>query len=154
LDVMFFRGLVLAAATFLVLFALGLLATRVRPSYGFMGRDAFSAAVLSLSFNVCFLVVVPVTVDRSISVFMLGEMANAPDHLFSSAEMSRIFTKVYVGDLAQIDRRMHEQSVTGNVEQLQDGYRITPRGRRFIAAAKVTSRLFGGDPRFASPPPP
>ena len=151
MAVMFFRGLILALVAFVGTFALALAALSRRGSSGLNGRDAFGAAVLSLSFNISFLVVVPVTVDRSISIFVLGQMNAAPDRLYSSDDMSRLFNSVYVGRYGQIDRRLREQTIAGNVEAIGDKYRISARGRLSIATAKLVVWLFGGDARLADP---
>lgn len=151
ITVLFFRGLILSAFAFLGTFGLAVAALSRWKSSGLGGRDAFSAAIFSLSFNICFLVVVPVTVDRSISVFVLGEMNATPDHLYSADEMSRLFTTVYVGTYHQIERRLREQAITGNVEAIGDRYRISAQGRLSIATARVVVGLFGGDARLASP---
>ena len=151
LSVMFFRGLVLAGIAFLAAFGLAWAALWRWKALGLTGRDAFSAAVLSLSFNTCFLVVVPVTVDRSISIFMLGEMNAAPEHLYSAEEMSQLFKTVYVGHYRQIERRMREQTVAGNVEAVDERYRISSRGKLSVATAKLVVWLFGGDERLANP---
>lgn len=151
--VLFFRGLGLAALTFAMLFAALTCCLKQLRRPSLSARDAFGAAVISLSFNVCFLVVAPVTVDRSVSVFMLGEMAAHPDEDFSEARMSQLFVETYVGDYQQIGRRLAEQSAVGNIAAEGGTYRISPRGQRFIAISKFVSWLFDGDPRFVSPPP-
>ena len=142
LDILFYRGLALIALSFLVTFGcLGFALRRVRA--GQVGpRDAFAAAVLSLSLNLGFLIVVPVTVDRSISIFILGQMAAQPDRVFTADGMSELFTKVYVGDDRQIARRLREQAVSGTVQRDGDGYRISARGRFVIATARIVAYLF------------
>ncbi len=151
-GVLFYRGLALIAVAFAATFALLFVAARRFGHGGVRGRDAFSAAVLSLALNLSFLVILPVTVDRSISVFILGEMAAHQDRGYSSDQMSRVFSDVYVGDYRQIDRRMREQVLSGNMERIGDGYRITPRGQAFIRTAKLIAWMFDSDTRFVSPP--
>jgi hypothetical protein len=153
-GVLFFRGLVLAGVTFVVLFALLAGLVSRWGCHGLIIRDAFCAAIISLSFNICFLVVAPVTVDRSVSIFMLGEMAANPAETFSADDMSRLFVKVYIGDYQQIGRRLREQTEIGNVAEISGGrYRISPRGEGFTAISKLVSWLFDGDPRFVNPAP-
>ncbi len=151
-NILFYRGLVLIALAFVATFATVFLAARRGPISGVRGRDAFSAAVLSLAFNLCFLVIFPVTIDRSISVFVLGQMAAHSNRAYSSDEMARVFSDIYVGEDQQIDRRMHEQLLSGNVERVGDGYRISPHGKAFIQTSKLIAWMFDGDTRFVSPP--
>jgi hypothetical protein len=150
-TILFYRGLVLIALAFVATFAALLLAVRRGPVAGVRGRDAFSAAVLSLAFNLCFLVIFPVTIDRSISVFVLGEMAAHADRAYSADQMAKVFGDVYVGEDAQIDRRLREQLASGNVERVGDGYRISAHGQAFIQTSKLIAWMFDGDTRFVSP---
>lgn len=142
IDILFYRGLVLIVLAFGATWgalAAALWRTRLRT---LAVRDAFAAAVLSLALNLAFLIVVPVTVDRSISIFVLGQMAAHPDESFTPQAMSALFTSVYVDDHKQIDRRLREQATSGNVVKDGDGYRITGRGRAVIATARIVAALF------------
>jgi hypothetical protein len=152
-NILFYRGLALIALAFVATFAAVFALARRGPIAGVRGRDAFSAAVLSLAFNLCFLVIFPVTIDRSISVFVLGQMAAHADRAYSSAQMSKVFSDVYLGQDQQIDRRMREQLVSGNVERVGDGYRISSHGKAFIQTSKLIAWMFDEDARFVSPPP-
>ena len=150
-GVMFFRGLALAAVTFAILFpGLGLLLKAIG-SHRLGARDAFSASILSLSLNICFLVVAPVTVDRSVSIFILGEMAANPQTAYTPDDMSRLFVKVYTGEDKQIERRLSEQTSIGNIVESGGRFQVSARGRGFIEICKIVSWLFDGDPRFVSP---
>ncbi len=151
-NILFYRGLALIALAFVATFGAVFAVARRGPIAGVRGRDAFSAAVLSLAFNLCFLVIFPVTIDRSISVFVLGQMAAHADRAYSADEMSKVFSDVYVGQDQQIDRRLREQLLSGNVERVGDGYRISAHGRAFIQTSKLIAWMFDGDPRFVSPP--
>jgi hypothetical protein len=151
-NILFYRGLALIALAFAATFAIVFFAARRGPIAGVRGRDAFSAAVLSLAFNLCFLVIFPVTIDRSISVFVLGQMAAHSDRAYSADQMAQVFSDVYIGEDQQIDRRMREQLLSGNVERVGDGYRISAHGKAFIQTSKLIAWLFDGDTRFVSPP--
>ncbi len=66
--------------------------------------------------------------------------------------MAKVFSDVYVGEDQQIDRRMREQLLSGNVERVGDGYRISAHGKAFIQTSKLIAWMFDGDTRFVSPP--
>lgn len=143
IDILFYRGLVIIAGVAGLVFVGLALALRRRRPWGLQPRDALAAAVLSLSVNLSFLIVAPVTVDRSISIFVLGQMAADPEATFTPDAMSALFARVYVGDYHQIDRRLHEQAVSGNVEPVgNNAYRITARGRSVIEVSRVIAALF------------
>ena len=149
LDILFYRGLVmiaLAAVPTLAILALGLR----RWGAGLSTRDAFAATIVSAALSVSFLVVVPVTADRSISVFLLGEMATQSDAI-TPDEASELFKSVYVDDYRQIDRRLREQAVSGNAIRIGNAYRITKRGRLVVAVSQGVARLFGSRTDIAAP---
>lgn len=149
MSILFYRGLAVLAAITPLLVLLLWLALRLPWSPGLLGaRDAVAAAIVAISVNVAAFVLGPITVDRSISVFMLSRLAAAPAPL-SADDLTRAFATQYVRDWDQIGRRLKEQVVSRNVEQTPDGrYRLTPQGRSFMTTAQAMSRLFGGDPRF------
>jgi hypothetical protein len=101
--------------------------------------------------NVSVLTVVPVTIDRSISIFLLGHMDENSGRALSVAELDDTFRRIYLTDLAQIDRRMLEQKATGHVEQHGEGWRITAQGRAFVATAKTLGAMFDVDTKLLTP---
>ena len=151
IGILFYRGLVLVALSWLLTFVIASAAVRWWAARDLGVRDMFSAAVLSLSLNLCFLVVVPVTVDRSISIFLLGVMAQSPDATFDQAAASALFKSIYVDEYRQIDRRLREQAASGNVETVGDGYRISSRGLMVVRIAKFTAWLFDSPTNLVAP---
>jgi hypothetical protein len=147
MSILFYRGLAVLAAITPVLILLLVLALRLPWAVGLLGaRDAVAAAIVAISLNLAAFVLGPVTVDRSISVFMLSRLAQAP---LTADDLAREFATQYVRDWDQIGRRLKEQVVSRNVEQMPDGrYRLTAQGQSFMTTARAMSRLFGGDPRF------
>jgi hypothetical protein len=146
ISILFYRGLVLIAIGAVFCFVVLLLASRKWPEW--KPRDAVSACGFACGVAVCLLLVLPVTIDRSVTVFILAQMAARPDRSFTPAEMRGIFTDVYLGRYQQIDRRLEEQEVSGNVARDAAGFRITPQGLAFVRFARVLSATFQTDPRF------
>ena len=152
MGMLFFRGLVLAALSGAFTLALVAAALARWPIRGLgnprrlLGRRAFALGQHLLSRR-------RAGDDRPLRQRVRAGRNGGPSRppLYTPDAMSALFTTVYVGDYAQIDRRLREQSATGNVERIGDSYRISPRGRRFIALSQRIGGAFGGDPRFASP---
>jgi hypothetical protein len=150
LSVLFYRGLVLNALT-AGLVLVGVLWWVARTP-GWTIRDAMSAAAVVFCVNLNVLTLGPVTIDRSISVFILGTMAQNPVKGLAAADVDQVFRDVYLTDFNQIERRMQEQAATGTVQRRADGtYVITPQGERFVATARRIASLFGIDPRIVVP---
>jgi hypothetical protein len=145
ITILFYRGIALALA---VAVAIGLVS-------GWIGRrngDAsfpIAAAALSLSFNICFLVLLPVTVDRSVTVYLLSTIEKREDAGVDSAALQRAFVDGYVVKLGAVDRRLDEQTKSGNLTVGKDGkVRLTAQGQRFMQFSRLIARLFGTDRRF------
>lgn len=147
--ILFYRGLVLIAFGEAFCFVVLLFACRQWPQWKV--RDAVSASVFAAGIAFCLLIVLPVTIDRSISVFMLTEMAAQPDRGFTSLDMRNLFVDVYVERYRQIERRLEEQKISGNVTPTATGFRITPQGLAFVRFARLLSKIFQTDPRFVTP---
>ncbi len=145
-DILFYRGLVLCGVSAVLL---GLLLAAASRYLTTMEPATIVAAVaVSLSFNLMFLIVLPVTIDRSISVFLLAEIEARQASSPNTTQLEKAFVEHYVHDMRQIDRRVHEQALSGNITVNKGKIQLTPRGRRFLDLARVLARLFRTDPRF------
>ncbi|MBC9033140.1 hypothetical protein IAG41_12140 [Sphingomonas sp. JC676] len=146
ISILFYRGVLLCMASAILLAAALALAGRWKP---LALETVVAAAALSFAFNLSFLVIFPVTLDRSISVFLLAEI-EAHDGLDTPA-LERLFVDRYVRDMAQIDRRVAEQAQSGNITVQNGHIRLTASGRRFLALSRHIGSAFATDPRFVHP---
>jgi hypothetical protein len=145
-DILFYRGVMLCGIAFVLTTAL--LACLGHATGRASLRDAVAAGFLSLGLNLSVLVIAPVTVDRSLSVFILGYMAAHDGETFRTAEIEAAMRDVYVSELRQIERRMQEQQRSGNVIRSNDAYTISPQGLAFVTWARRIGWLFDVDPRL------
>lgn len=149
-SILFYRALaILALSLPLLALLMGWIATRLPSRLAVTPRDAVGASVVAASMLVAFFIVGPVTVDRSISVFMLSRFELSADGM-SEKQARDAFVDTYVDGWRQIERRIQEQEASGNLERGPNGWRLTPQGRAFMGQARTLSRLFGGDPRFVN----
>jgi hypothetical protein len=146
IAILFYRGLLLCAASAILLAAALALAGRWKP---LALETIVAAAALSFAFNLSFLILFPVTIDRSISVFLLAEI-EAHEGL-DTPRLEQLFVDRYVRDMAQIDRRVAEQALSGNIVVENGHIRLTSRGRRFLALSRGIGKAFATDPRFVDP---
>lgn len=147
IDVLFYRGVVLIGIAGILTFV-----GFIYVSHWFRAdfRTALTAALLSMSINLTFLVIFPVTIDRSISVFLLAYMDQHPDKAFTPSQLRSVVSDIYVGQYQQIDRRVDEQLISRNVSQLGGSYQISAQGRAFVSFARVIAWIFDTDPRLIS----
>lgn len=115
-------------------------------------RDYLILSAISLAFaaNTTFLIVFPVTIDRSVSVYLLGQLLTHPSGMTEN-ELSQRLIREYVTEYRGVDRRMQEQMLTGNVKVTEGRYTLTEQGKLFMHFSGLVSNLFSVDPRFVRP---
>lgn len=146
-SIVFYRGLLLCALVAVVV--AGSMAWAGRRRGGIDPALVIAAAMTSLSFNLAFLIILPVTIDRSISVFLLARIEAAETRRpLGTPALRRAFVDEYVGAMEQIERRVDEQTRSGTIETRGGRLRLTARGRGFMRLARALAWLYGTDPRF------
>lgn len=115
-------------------------------------RDIIMMFVIFCCVNTVLFVLVPVTVERSVSVFMLSYMEENSDSTFTQEEIGEVFTSKYVNDYGAFDKRFNEQIETGTIVENSDGtFSITPAGENIVEMFRVVARMFNTDPRLVYP---
>ncbi len=115
-------------------------------------RDIIMMFVIFCCVNMAFFILVPVTVERSVSVFMLSYMEQNSDETFTQDSVGDVFTSKYVEDYGAFDKRFDEQVVTGTIEENEDGsYSITDEGRFIVSMFRMMSEWFDTDRRLVYP---
>jgi hypothetical protein len=147
-GIFFYRGLIALLVTAAALIPISIFVIRRLPQqWGFRPQDSIGGSAIAASILLAAFVVGPVTVDRSISVFMLSQFERA-DHPLTEKEARDMFVSKYVADWDQIGRRLNEQESSGNLQHSQDGWRLTEQGRSFMRVSRFIASLMGTDPRF------
>lgn len=115
-------------------------------------RDIIMMFVIFCCVNTVIFTLVPVTVERSVSVFMLSYMDENSDKTFTQDSVGEIFTSKYVNDYGAFEKRFNEQVVTGTIKQNEDGtYSITERGRFIVSIFRNLAEWFDTDRRLVYP---
>ena len=109
-------------------------------------RDIIMMFVIFCCVNTVIFTLVPVTVERSVSVFMLSYMDENSDKTFTQESVGEIFTAKYVNEYGAFEKRFNEQVVTGTIKQNADGtYSITDRGRLIVKGFRLLAEWFDTD---------
>lgn len=157
----FFPGLILfyTGLGLLGIITFGLAVIAARAVMMRISKDRFVAvlsiaatALASAGCTLAFFVVVPVTLDRSISTFLLSRIdaARGQDGL-SESDLRRAFELDYVDRNAAIARRLSEQLASGTIRRNDaQRYELTGRGDTFLRVARMVSRLYGVSPTYVS----
>ena len=125
----------------------------IRKFWGFITvRDIIMMFVIFCCVNTVIFTLVPVTVERSVSVFMLSYMDENSDQTFTQESVGEVFTSKYVEDYGAFEKRFDEQLVTGTIEENPDGtYSITDRGRFIVKMFRTIAEWFDTDRRLVYP---
>ena len=105
-------------------------------------RDIIISALLVWSVNLIFFTHVPVTGDRSLSVFLLGYM-NTRTQPVSKETIRQEFIDTYITDNGAVEKRLAEQLASGTITKEADTYTITPRGRSILHIYAWVADVFG-----------
>lgn len=150
MEVLMYRGIAFIIITGIVAaIVMGI----VRKFWGFITvRDIIMMFVIFCCINTTLFVLVPVTVERSVSVFMLSYMEENSDQTFTQDSVGEVFTSKYVNDYGAFEKRFNEQVETGTIKQNPDGsYSITESGKFVVKAFRTVADWFGTDKRLVYP---
>ena len=150
MDVLMYRGALFVLITGAIA---AVIMGIVRKLWGFVTkRDIILMFTIFCCLNMMFLTLVPVTVERSVSVFMLSYMEENSDQTFTEESVGEVFTTKYVEDYGAFEKRFHEQVETGTIVQNPDGsYSITESGKFVVKMFRVVTDWFGTDQELVYP---
>ena len=120
-------------------------------------KDIFIFVFAFLCANMVFFTLVPVTVERSVSVFMLSYMDSREQEaaddssktaVCTKSEIEDVFWSKYVQEFGAFEKRFDEQIVTGSIEESGDGYILTERGHFFVDVFRLLGEVFDTDRRL------
>ena len=150
MEVLMYRGIAFIVITGIVAaIVMGI----VRKFWGFITvRDIIMMFVIFCCVNTTLFVLVPVTVERSVSVFMLSYMEENSDQTFTQDSVGEVFTSKYVNDYGAFEKRFNEQVETGTIKQNPDGsYSITESGKFVVNAFRMVAEWLSTDKRIVYP---
>ncbi len=134
--VFFYRGLV-----YIFLSSIFFLLLLIRNNQ--FSRSVFvSSVIVFFCMHTMFFTLIPVTLDRSISVFLLRYMAENQVSV-SSQDLEKELTGTYIQKNHAIDKRMIEQLQTGSIVEHTDGFQITNKGLILVRLYEIIGAVFG-----------
>lgn len=132
----FYRGVLLLVLTAV---ALGVLLRYARWSR----VEIAIVLVLVFCLNLVFFTHIPVTADRSVSVFLLGYLNSHPDRTVTTKELKDALVQAYVGEHDAVGKRLKEQKEIGTIVEYEGGIRISPWGRLLVKIYSFAADIFG-----------
>ena len=110
-------------------------------------KSATDMNLILLSFacviNLAYFALIPTIVDRSISVFVMNELATEPK---TQEELEKAFVEGFVYGGGAVPKRISEQSLSGNIIQLEDGrYELTTSGHGAVGMFRFLGKIYNTD---------
>lgn len=105
----------------------------------------FAAFALAIAINVSFFVLFPVSIERSVSVFLLNALSQGKQEScggLSKEDMQNQLINKYVIKNDGIGKRIEEQSEIAMIQQQAGCYQLTKRGDQFIFFSHIIKILY------------
>ncbi len=152
MDVLMYRGILFLILSGGIAALLMLFCMRVMPKGWITVKDVILLFCGCCCVNMVLFTLIPVTVERSVSVFMLSYMDQNEELQFTQKDIEEIFVEKYVKDYGAFEKRFHEQLVTGSIQENEDGtYCITSRGKQIVTMFRMIAKWFQTDQRLVYP---
>jgi hypothetical protein len=140
IDIFFYRGIALLCVASVFIGSTLFVVRKLIPGVIAL-KDIYIIILTLVSVNLLFFTHVPVTGERSISVFLLRYMNTKT--VVTKEDLRQVFLQQYIGSEDNIQKRIHEQLVTGDIVQQGKGYILTSRGKLLMKMYGVVAGLFG-----------
>ncbi len=152
MDVLMYRGIVMIIISGIAAAVLSLAFWKLKKVSWLGVKDVVCVFIICCCVNMVFFILVPVTVERSVSVFMLSYMEQSSDNHFTQEQIGEIFVDKYVNQFGAFEKRFDEQVETGTIVMNDDGtYSLTDSGRTVVGMFRLISGLFDTDERLVYP---
>lgn len=142
-PVLFYRGLSFLIIQVVFYLLSGLYFTKKEVVFA---QTYFSSVALATSLTLTYFVLVPVTSDRSISVFLLKTLSTSSLDCrqgINRDSLDRVFLQNYVRENHAITRRINEQLFTGSIRTSNKCIQLTKKGALLVRFFDLNTMLFG-----------
>lgn len=112
------------------------------------GKDIVMMFLMFCCVNMVLFTLIPVTVERSVSVFMLSYMSDHEEQVYTEDDIEEVFLQYYVEEYGAFAKRFEEQEITGTIDPKDGGYQITDKGKFLVKMFRMVGDLFDTDRRL------
>lgn len=141
-DIYFYDGIIILFMACLLMMVLLTLFNQGKYIRAFNYKDIILNTVIVFSFNIIFFTHVPVTAERSVSVFVLKYMNKYSNQSFSEEEIEQVLINNYLEENEGIKKRFKEQYISGNIIKDNNHYRISEQGIFLVKFYEIIEKLF------------
>lgn len=145
-SVLFYRGVFLIIVS--ALFFIGMFLLARKTTHQTILRPSFFASCLiaAISLNLVFFTLIPVTLDRSLSTFILKalqeENSSSCGHGYTDRELEKKLIADYFIAGRALEKRLHEQTIIGNIITRNQCVSISKRGEVTLKILQAIYNLY------------
>lgn len=111
----------------------------------------FSAVVAVAALHLCFFILVPVTIDRSVSTFLLSRMDDEQySQGLTKSQLQDILVQEYVTDFDAVGRRIEEQLASKNINQHGEYFTLSTQGKKFLQFSALVAEMYDTNTRYVT----
>jgi len=152
LDVFMYKGIIYIILTGVLASIIMAIAKKNKFKDYLDNKDIIMMFIGYCCVNMVLFTLIPVTVERSISVFMLSYMDSYQGETYNETKMTKIFEDIYVDEFKAFDKRFNEQIVTGTIERVSDDeYIINDNGKFIVKMFRTVAKWFNMDTKLVYP---
>lgn len=140
IDILFYRGIVLLFVSCIITLPILLFIARKGNKNKFDVRDVILTICLLFSLNLVFFTLVPVTVDRSVTVFILEYTEK--NRVVTNEIVQKALYNEYILNKRAVERRFYEQQRSGTLTKDKNGYFLTTQGKSLISFFGIIKTAF------------
>lgn len=150
IEIYFYKSVVILAVSALIVIVAECIIKKLWKKAIYDYKDIFISFLLIMCINMVVLSFAVVSLDRSLSVFLLSYM-NENEEGYTEEELNTVFQEVFVQKYGMLDRRFFEQIESGNIVEENGKYKLTKRGEFFVDMFKTVGKIYDVDDRFINP---
>jgi len=142
-KVLFYRGAILLILTTIIFFIFSFFLSIKNKKVRFV--ILISTIIFSASINLSLFVVLPVTFERSLTMFLLTTLESNRTNScqgLTKKELEDRLINDYIIENKAIDKRINEQSIIDFVEEKKQCIDLTSKGLNFLRLSKLIEKLY------------
>lgn len=106
-------------------------------------KDIIIILLLFTSVHLYIFCMVPVTIERAYSVFMLNEITKLDNQTITLEYTEKLFIENYVRNNEALQKRFNEQIVTGTITEVSPNtYKLTNKGNFIVSLFHFFNKLY------------
>lgn len=141
-SVLFYRGLLLLI---LISFVFLIMMLVINKKLKINLETLIAVILISVSINLIFFVVFPVTFERSVTMFLLNTLKNNSDNScygLTKLDLEKKLINDYVIKRRAIDKRVNEQEIIGFIKEKNNCFSLTSKADKFLKLSEIIGRFY------------